>query len=69
MADREILEQQIAFYRARAPEYDQSIETRAQLEEVKRSLLARRLGAFGFEARARRLGESFFSILGQRRGQ
>lgn len=40
MADRDLLQEQIAFYRARAPEYDQSLETRDQLEPLKRSLRA-----------------------------
>lgn len=38
--DRRILEEQIAFYRARAPEYDQSWATLQELETVKRSLRA-----------------------------
>lgn len=42
--DRTILEEQVAFYRARAPEYDQSLATREQLEPVKQAL--RTLGPF-----------------------
>ena len=38
--DRRPREKQIAFYRARAPEYDQSLATRNQLEIVKQSLRA-----------------------------
>ena len=42
--DRRILEEQIAFYRARAPEYDQSWATLQELETVKQSL--RTMGPF-----------------------
>ena len=44
MTDRGILDEQIAFYRARAPEYDQSWTTLQELETVKQSL--RRMGSF-----------------------
>ncbi len=47
--DRRILEEQIAFYRARAPEYDQSLATREQLELVKQSLRAQGPFAEGLE--------------------
>ena len=40
MATKDILQEQIAFYRARAPEYDQSLKTRDQLEALKQSLRA-----------------------------
>ncbi len=42
--DKRPLHEQIAFYRARAPEYDQSVATRDQLEPVKQSL--RKMGPF-----------------------
>jgi demethylmenaquinone methyltransferase/2-methoxy-6-polyprenyl-1,4-benzoquinol methylase len=42
--DRRILEEQIAFYRARAPEYDQSWATLQELETVKQSL--QKIGPF-----------------------
>jgi demethylmenaquinone methyltransferase/2-methoxy-6-polyprenyl-1,4-benzoquinol methylase len=42
--DKKILQEQIAFYRARAHEYDQSLATRDQLESVKQSL--RKIGPF-----------------------
>jgi demethylmenaquinone methyltransferase/2-methoxy-6-polyprenyl-1,4-benzoquinol methylase len=38
--DRTVLREQIAFYRARAAEYDQSLATRDQLEPVKQALRA-----------------------------
>jgi demethylmenaquinone methyltransferase/2-methoxy-6-polyprenyl-1,4-benzoquinol methylase len=38
--DGQLLQEQIAFYRARAPEYDQSNATRDQLEAVRRTLRA-----------------------------
>jgi demethylmenaquinone methyltransferase/2-methoxy-6-polyprenyl-1,4-benzoquinol methylase len=38
--NKSIIEEQIAFYRARAREYDQSLATREQLETVKQSLRA-----------------------------
>lgn len=44
MRDKHVLEDQIAFYRARAVEYDQSLATRDQLVTVKQSLRA--LGPF-----------------------
>jgi SAM-dependent methyltransferase len=40
MADKDLLQEQIAYYRARAPEYDQSLKTQDQLEPFKRSLRA-----------------------------
>ncbi|HEV2438542.1 MAG TPA: class I SAM-dependent methyltransferase [bacterium] len=43
--NREVLSEQIAFYRARAPEYDQSWVTRHELEAVTQSL--RTMGPFG----------------------
>lgn len=42
--DRRVQDEQIAFYRARAPEYDQSWATRRELETVKRFL--RTMGPF-----------------------
>lgn len=36
--ERAVLHEQVAFYRARAPEYDQSVATQDQLEPVKRTL-------------------------------
>ncbi len=42
--DRTLLHEQVAFYRARAPEYDQSLATRDQLERVKHAL--RTMGPF-----------------------
>lgn len=44
ITDRRILDEQIAFYRARAQEYDQSWATRQELETVKQSL--RTMGPF-----------------------
>lgn len=40
MADKDILQEQIAYYRARAPEYDQSLKSQDQLEPFRRSLRA-----------------------------
>ncbi len=42
--DRTLLHEQVAFYRARAQEYDQSLATRDQLERVKHAL--RTMGPF-----------------------
>ncbi len=42
--DRRVLDEQLAFYRARAPEYDDSPETREQLAPVRQTLRA--LGPF-----------------------